>query len=115
MADSLLVLAQAAGNPAFNWIFLLGMVAVMYFLIFRPQQKAAKTHRELIAGLKKGDDVVTSGGMLGKIYAVSEREVQLEVASGVRVRVLKTSIQAKRQGPEAEPAKADEAEKKEQK
>lgn len=117
MAHSFLVLAQAAGNPAFNWIFLLGMVAVMYFLIFRPQQKAAKTHRDLIAGLKKGDDVVTSGGMLGKIYSVSDREVQLEIANGVRVRVLKTSIQAKRQGEAAgEPAKADEAvEKKEQK
>lgn len=121
MAESLLVLAQAAGGPALNWVFLLGMVAVMYFLIFRPQQKAAKAHRDLIAGLKKGDDVVTSGGMLGKIHAVAEREVQLEIANGVRVRVLKTAIQARR-GAEvgAEPAKSDAAsgdaaEKKEQK
>lgn len=117
MAQSFLVLAQAAGNPAFNWIFLLGMVAVMYFLIFRPQQKAAKQHRELLAGLKKGDDVVTSGGLLGKIHAVSEREVQLEIASGVRVRVLKSSVQAKR-ADTPEVVKADEAapaDKKEQK
>ncbi len=108
MAQSFLLLAQAAGNPAFNWIFLLGMVAVMYFLIFRPQQKAASAHKALIAGLKKGDDVVTQGGILGKIHAVGDRDVQVEIAAGVRVRVLKTSIQAKRQGPEeAAPAKLE--------
>lgn len=110
MAQSFLLLAQAAGNPAFNWIFLLGMVAVMYFLIFRPQQKAANAHKALIAALKKGDDVVTQGGILGKIHAVGDRDVQVEIAAGVRIRVLKSSITAKRQATdETAPVKADDA------
>jgi preprotein translocase subunit YajC len=54
-----------------------------------------KAHRELIAGLKKGDEVVTQGGILGKIYLVSERTLTIEIANGVRIRVLKTSIAAK--------------------
>jgi preprotein translocase subunit YajC len=67
----------------------------MYFVMIRPQQKQAKTHRELLTGLKKGDEVITQGGILGKIHLVSEQTVTLEIASGVRIRVLKRSIYAK--------------------
>jgi preprotein translocase subunit YajC len=63
--------------------------------MIRPQQKQLKAHRELIGGLKKGDEVVTQGGLLGKIYLVSERTLTLEIANGVRIRVLKSSIAAK--------------------
>jgi preprotein translocase subunit YajC len=110
-----LILAQAAagGSPMSTLIFVAVLAAIMYFIMIRPQQKQLKTHRELIAGLKKGDEVVTQGGMLGKIYLVSERTVTLEIANGVRIRVLKTSIAAK--GTVADDVAAKPEEKKEEK
>ncbi|MCY1079711.1 preprotein translocase subunit YajC [Archangium lansingense] len=94
MADSFLILAQAAGAPSgmMNIVFIIGLFAIMYFMMIRPQQKQLKTHRELVAGLKKGDEVLTQGGLIGRIQTVSEREVTLEVANGVRIRVLKSSV-----------------------
>ncbi len=94
MADSFLILAQAAGGPsgAMNIVFIIGLFAIMYFMMIRPQQKQLKAHRELVAGLKKGDEVITQGGMIGRIHLVTEREVTLEVSNGVRIRVLKTSV-----------------------
>ena len=75
-----------------NIAFFVGLFAIMYFMMIRPQQKQLKTHRELIAGLKKGDEVVTQGGLIGRIHVVADREVTLEVANGTRIRVLKTSV-----------------------
>lgn len=98
MTDSFLILAQApagGASPLVNVGFIGLLVAIMYFVMIRPQQKQAKTHRELLAGLKKGDEVVTQGGILGKIHLVSEQTVTVEVANGVRIRVLKRSIYAK--------------------
>jgi preprotein translocase subunit YajC len=109
VTDSFLILAQApAGGigPLGNVGFIALLVAIMYFVMIRPQQKQAKTHRELLAGLKKGDEVVTQGGILGKIHLVSEQTVTLEVASGVRVRVLKRSIYAKGSVADDAPASA---------
>lgn len=113
MAESFLMLAQAGGgtNPLNTLALLVGLVAIMYFVMIRPQQKQMKEHRTLLTSLKKGDEVVTSGGMLGKIHLVEERTVTVEIASGVRVRILKTSISAK--GTVAEgPAQAAPAEEK---
>ncbi len=115
MSHSFLVLAQAAAPGYFQWILILLMIAMGYFLLIRPQQKQIREHRNLISSLKKGDDVVTQGGILGKIYAVSEREVQLEIASGVRIRVLKNSIQGKRATAEEGAAPAEEKKEKEEK
>jgi preprotein translocase subunit YajC len=119
VADSFLILAQAPGgaSPMVNMGFIALLVAIMYFVMIRPQQKQAKTHRELIAGLKKGDEVVTQGGILGKIHLVSEQTVTVEVANGVRIRVLKRSVYAK--GAVADeapvPAKSEDKDKKEEK
>jgi preprotein translocase subunit YajC len=89
------LLAQT--GPA-NPLILLGLVfVVMYFVLIRPQQKQLKQHRELLGALKKGDDVITQGGMLGKIHAITDKIVTLEVANNVRIRVLKSSIQGKTQ------------------
>lgn len=108
MAHTLLILAQTAPGGGYAQLLIFGlMIAVMYFLLIRPQQKQLKEHRSLIAGLKKGDDVVTQGGLIGKIHAVTEREVQLEIANGVRVRVLKTSVTGRR--AEDAPAKTEES------
>ena len=103
------LLAQTAGgSPSSLFIFIAGMFAIMYFLMIRPQQKQLKAHRELLANLKKGDNVVTQGGIIGRIYSVSDKDVQLEVANNVKLRVLKSSVQTVLKDP-TETAKADEA------
>ena len=88
------LLAQAGGSPSSLFIFIAGMFAIMYFLMIRPQQKQLKAHRELLANLKKGDNVVTQGGIIGRIYSVSDKDVQIEVANNVKLRVLKSSVQS---------------------
>lgn len=95
MEESFLILAQAPGggsNPLVNLGFIALLVGIMYFVMIRPQQKQMKAHRELLTGLKKGDEVVTQGGVIGKIHLVADQTVTLEVASGVRIRVLKRSV-----------------------
>lgn len=102
MADSFLILAQAAGAPGGGMMqlaLILGMFAIMYFIMIRPQQKQLKAHRELVSSLKKGDEVITQGGMIGRIQAVTEREVTLEIANGVRIRVIKTSVAGRYAAP----------------
>lgn len=66
---------------------LLLMFAIFYFLLIRPQQKKQKKHREVLAALKRGDMVVTSGGLHGKITGLTERVITLEIAEKVRVKV----------------------------
>jgi preprotein translocase subunit YajC len=96
VSNSFLILAQAGGgNPLSLFGFMAVMVGIMYFLMIRPQQKQLNEHRKLLASLKKGDEVVTQGGILGRIQALTDRTVTLEVASGVRLRVLKTSIMSR--------------------
>ncbi|MDR3511283.1 MAG: preprotein translocase subunit YajC [Caulobacteraceae bacterium] len=69
------------------------LIAVLfYFLLIRPQQQRAKEHREAIGGIKRGDTVVLSSGMIGKVVRVEETEVGLEVAQGVTVKVVKSMI-----------------------
>lgn len=78
-----------------NILFFGALFAIMYFVLIRPQQKQAKEQQALISALKKGDDVITSSGILGKVYAVDEKVITLEVASGVKLRMLKSSVQGK--------------------
>lgn len=66
--------------------------AIMYFMIIRPQQKRAKEHQSLIGSLSKGDEVETTGGMLGKISKVGDNSLQIEVSEGVVVKLQKNSI-----------------------
>ena len=67
----------------------------MYFLLIRPQQKRAKDHKNLLKELKKGDEIVTNGGVIGKITAVDESFAEIEIASGVSVKVQKQGINQK--------------------
>jgi preprotein translocase subunit YajC len=75
------------------------ILAIMYFLIMRPQQKRAKEHADLVKNLRRGDSVITSGGLIGKVTkVVDDAEVELEVAPNVRVRVVRgmiTDVRAK--------------------
>ncbi len=86
--------AGAAGSGS-AWMQLLPLVlifVVFYFLLIRPQTKRAKEHREMVSKLQAGDEVVTNGGMLGRIAEVSEHFMTLEIASGVSVKVQKTQV-----------------------
>lgn len=71
------------------------MFVVFYFLLIRPQQKRAKEHQNMLSNLKRGDQVVTNGGMLGKITGLADKTVTLEVAEKIRLRVLRSHIAGK--------------------
>lgn len=83
----------AGGGDFFIQImpFLLIFV-IMYFLIIRPQQRRLKEHRDMVASLRRGDTVVTAGGLIGKVTKVDEGEVQVEVAQGVKLKVVRSTI-----------------------
>jgi preprotein translocase subunit YajC len=81
---------QGSGFGAF--IPLILMFAIFYFLLIRPQQKKAKQHKELLSALKKGDRVVSSGGLHGVITGLSDDIVTMEIAPKVRVKVSRASI-----------------------
>ena len=67
--------------------------AIMYFLLIRPQQKKVKQHQNMVASLRRGDQVVTQGGLMGKVTKVKEEnEIEVEVADGVKVRVVQNTI-----------------------
>lgn len=89
---------QEGGRPGYEGIIMLViMFAIFYFLLIRPQQKRAKQHKELIEALKVGDSVVTAGGLHGKVSAVQDTTVMLEVATGVKVKVNRSSVVSTRQ------------------
>jgi preprotein translocase subunit YajC len=88
--------AQTApfGGDQLNFLIpLVGIVVLMYFLLLRPQQKRMKEHQELIKNLRRGDTVVTSGGLVGKVTkVVNEDQIEVEIADGVRVRQVRSMI-----------------------
>lgn len=65
---------------------------IMYFLMIRPQQKKVKEHRALIEGLRRGDQVVTAGGLIGKVVKVADTELEVELAPNVKVRVVRSTV-----------------------
>ncbi len=76
-----------------QFVPLILIFAIMYLLLIRPQQKKAKEHQTMVAALRRGDQVVTAGGIMGKVSKVKdEREVELEIATGVNVRVVRNTI-----------------------
>src|SRR5262249_6260083 len=81
---------QPGGNSML--IFLLVMFGFMYFFIIRPQNKKLKEHQKVISALERGDDVVTSAGILGKITGITDKVVTLEVADNVRIKVLRAQV-----------------------
>ena len=86
--------APAAPNPMFQFLILGGFVLIFYFIIWRPQAKRAKEHKALVESISKGDEVLTSGGMLGKITKVDENYVMVQVADNVELKIQKSSIAA---------------------
>lgn len=87
----------AAAGPAgtgFEWVFLIGFLVIFYLMIWRPQSKRAKEHKNLLSGLQKGDEVVTSGGVAGKVVKVSDDFVVIEVSDTVELKIQKVAIAA---------------------
>jgi len=78
----------------FNLVLLAGFVVIFYFLMWRPQAKRAKEHKNLIASLAKGTGVVTGGGVLGKVSKVDDNYVMLEVAEGIEMKFYEASVSA---------------------
>lgn len=101
--------AGAGGGDIFLQLvpFILIFV-IMWFLIIRPQQKRVKAHQEMVKALRRGDSVVTSGGLIGKISkVVDDGELEVEIADGVRIRVVRAMVTEVRS--KSEPAKLDKA------
>jgi len=90
--------AQAAGAPQQGGLMsllpLIAIFVVFYFLLIRPQQKRAKEHKKMTEALAKGDEVITTGGTLGKITDVGESFVTVEIAQGVEIKVQRSAVQA---------------------
>jgi preprotein translocase subunit YajC len=83
---------NAATTGVFNIVMLMVFVGMLYFLLLRPQIKRAKQHKQMVEALAKGDEVVSSGGLLGKITQVEESFVIIEIAKGMEVRLQKGSV-----------------------
>ena len=93
--------AAAGGDPIMSFLPLILIFVVFYFLLIRPQQKRAKEHKALVEGLRRGDVVVTSGGLIGKISKViDDNEVEVEIAKDVKVKIVRSMIATVQGKPE---------------
>jgi preprotein translocase subunit YajC len=95
---SILLAAAAAPNPNGASTILIGIApwllifVIFYMLLIRPQQKRAREHQQAIAAIKKGDEVITGGGIRGRVTKVTDDEAEVEIAQGVKVRVIKGTL-----------------------
>lgn len=79
--------AAAGGNPLMTFLPFIGIFAVMYFLMIRPQQKRQKEHQAMLNSIQKGDKIQTSGGIIGTVTGFDQTEITLEIAPQVRVKI----------------------------
>lgn len=101
MIDLLIPAAQAAeaggggGIPfGFDIFIIVAFVLVFYFLIWRPQSKQAKEHRDLVSSVAKGDEIVTRGGLLGRVVRVEEQYIEVEIANNTEIKLQKAAVAA---------------------
>ena len=93
MLDFLAAGTAASGPPGWvSFLPIVGMVLIFWLLIIRPQMQRQKQHQAKIASVKKGDQVVTAGGLLGKVIKVDDNYAEIEIAQGVRVKAVKSTI-----------------------
>lgn len=87
--------SSVSGTQQFTSIaMMVGLFVVFYFLLIRPEQKRRKEHQNMVVGLAKGDEIVTMGGMLGKITAVGDNFLTVQIAKDIEIKVQKMSVQA---------------------
>lgn len=88
--------AAPAAGPISPGVLNIGMFVVLflifYFLLIRPQQKRAKEHKQMLSGIQKGDNVVTNGGIYGRVTSINDDTVMVEVADNVRIKIAKDAI-----------------------
>ena len=82
----------SAGSPLMSLMLPILLLVVFYFLLIRPQQKRVKEHKQMVGELKKGDEVVTRGGLDGELTEVGDSFVQLQIADGIEVQIQKQSV-----------------------
>jgi preprotein translocase subunit YajC len=92
ISDAMAAAPQGQGDPLMSFLPLVLIFIVFYFLLIRPQSKKAKEHKQMVEALAKGDEVVTNGGLLGRITKIGENFIELEVAEGTSVRVQRNAI-----------------------
>jgi preprotein translocase subunit YajC len=98
---------QPAANPITSFLPFILIAVVFYFVFFRPQQKQAKDHQAFLAGLQKGTEVVTQGGIIGTVVLVEDRTVTIDIGGGNKVRVLKANVVGAWQEKPVVPAKQE--------
>lgn len=81
-----------AGSGLVGFLMPLSIIAIFYFIVWRPQQRRMREHQAMVQALQKGDQVITSGGIHGRIHAVEDRVLTVEIAPGVRIRVQKDNV-----------------------
>jgi len=86
--------AGPGGDPLVSMILPIGLIVLFYFFLIRPQSKRHKQHKEMVSALQKGEEVVTTGGLLGKITSVGENFLTLEISKDVSIQVQKNSVQS---------------------
>jgi preprotein translocase subunit YajC len=98
--------AGGANSMIIQFMPLILIIVIMYFLILRPQQRKVKTHQEMVKALRRGDTVVTNGGLVGKVTkVVDDNHIEIEISDGVRVRHVRSSVSEVR--AKSEPVKED--------
>lgn len=95
VSDAMAQTAGAGGaGGIMSFLPMIALFVVFYFLLIRPQQKRQKEHKNMVAGLATGDEIVTMGGVLGKITAVDDNFITVEIAKGTEIKVQRMSVQA---------------------
>lgn len=84
--------AAQAGGGMIQLVMMIGLFAVIWFLMIRPQQKRVKEHRKMVEALTKGDEIMTGGGLMGRIVALDEQAVDLEIAKNTVVRIQRNFV-----------------------
>ena len=93
ISDAMAQAGAPSGEPGLmGLLFPILLIVAFYFLLIRPQTKRAKEHKQMVAALKKGDEVVTSGGLLGRIIDVGDNFVMVEVAENIQLKVQKQAV-----------------------
>jgi preprotein translocase subunit YajC len=86
--------ASSQGDPILGLLFPIGLVVILYFFMIRPQVKRQKEHKKMVEAMGKGDEVVTAGGLVGRVMDLGEEFATLEVANGVQVKIRRAAVES---------------------
>jgi len=94
ISDAVAQTGGLGGGDIMSFLPMIALFVIFYFLLIRPQQKRQKEHKNMVADLAKGDEIVTMGGLLGKITVVGDNFLTVEIAKGTEIKVQRMSVQA---------------------